>query len=132
MHCLCVDPARVHLVWPLVKHLIRAAMQKGDISEFDDVERALHNGLHLLWLAADEHTIWAAAVTGLNTANGRKFCTIIACGGRERERWLPLKESIEQYARDESCNAMRLWGRKGWGREFPDYKLSKILLEKVL
>jgi hypothetical protein len=132
IQCICIDPAHVARVWPLVAHLIRAAMRKGRISEFADVEAAVLAGTELLWVAADRQAIWAAAVTQLGRANGEKFCTIVACGGRERARWLPLKAELEKFARAEGCAAIRIHGRRGWAREFPDYRLTRILLEKEL
>jgi hypothetical protein len=132
IQCICIDPAHVERVWPLVSHLIRAAMRKGRISEFADVERAVRDGLQLLWVAADRQAIWAAAVTQLSSANGEKFCTIVACGGRARARWLPLKAELETFAKAEGCAAIRIHGRRGWAREFPDYRLTRILLEKEL
>jgi hypothetical protein len=129
---ICIDPARVHHVWPLVAHLIRAAMRKGRLSELDDVERGVRAGRMLLWVAADTRAIWAAAVTELHVVNGEKLCTIVACGGRERARWLPLKAELEAFARAEGCRAVRIHGRRGWAREFPDYRLTRIMLEKEI
>ncbi len=126
IHCICIDPAHVARVWPLVSHLIRAAMHKGRISEFADVERAVLEGAQLLWVAADTRAIWAAAVTQLTRANGETFCTIVACGGRERARWLPLKAELEAFAKAEGCAAIRIHGRWGGAREFPDYRLTRI------
>jgi hypothetical protein len=132
IQCICIDPAHVERVWPLVSHLISAAMRKGRISVFADVERAVLGGTQLLWVAADRQAIWAAAVTALGRHNGEKFCTIVACGGRERARWLPLKAELEAFAKAEGCAAIRIHGRRGWAREFPDYRLTRILLEKDL
>src|ERR1700730_223577 len=132
IHCIGIDPAHVHRVWPLVSHLIRAAMRKGRISEFADVERGVLEGAMLLWVAASRQAIWAAAVTQLTRPNGEKFCTIVACGGRERARWLPLKAELEAFAKAEGCAAIRIHGRRGWARELPDYRLTRILLEKEI
>ncbi|HLH96442.1 MAG TPA: hypothetical protein VKW08_15105 [Xanthobacteraceae bacterium] len=130
--CICIDPRFVDRVWPLVAHLIRAAMVKGRISEFADVERAVLDGQALLWVVADPGTIWAAAVTQIAYVAGEKFCTIVACGGRERTRWLDLKSALEAYAKAEGCAAMRIHGRRGWVRALPDYRLTRVLLEKSL
>jgi hypothetical protein len=119
-------------VWPLVSHLIRAAMRKGRISDFADVERAVLEGEALLWVVADPRTLWAAAVTQLGYVAGEKLCTIVACGGRERGRWLALKSALEAYAKAEGCAAIRIFGRRGWARALPDYRLSRVLLEKSL
>lgn len=132
IQCICIDPKFVDRVWPLVAHLIRAAMRKGRISDFADVERAVLAGRQLLWVAADTQAIWAAATIELSRANGEKLCTIVACGGRERARWLSLKKELEKFAKAEGCAAIRIHGRRGWAREFPDYRLTRILLEKQL
>ena len=133
MHCICVDPARVHLVWPLVKHLIHAAMNKGGGCDFAEMETSVLRGEKLLWVAADEAVIWAAVVTGLHVQQDHKFCMIWAAGGRDRPRWHDMmKSAIEKFAKDEGCKTIRISGRRGWAREFPDYKLISILLEKAI
>lgn len=131
MNCVCIDPAQVAKIWPLVSHLIREAMRKGG-GDFEDIERAVLSGERLLWVAADEEQIWASAVTGLHVEKGRKICCIWACGGRERERWLPLKGKIENFAKIEGCESVKIYGRRGWAKEFPDYRLLQIVLEKKL
>src|SRR5215831_18645332 len=85
---ICVDPTRVHEAWPLVAPLIRRAAERDDLSDLARIARDLHTGLALLWLAWDGRAVHAAAVTQLDIANGHKFCTITACGGRGLQRWL--------------------------------------------
>src|SRR5262249_5020222 len=92
---ICVDPAQAHEFWPHVASLIRAAMEKGRLSSYADVEHAVRNGNALLWLAWNGETIKAAAVTELTHANGETFCTIVACGGHDRSQWLHLIEGLE-------------------------------------
>jgi hypothetical protein len=76
---ICVDPAQAHEFWPHVASLIKAAMEKGRLSSYADVEHSVRNGTALLWLAWNGETIKAAAVTELTSANGETFCTIVAC-----------------------------------------------------
>jgi hypothetical protein len=137
---VCVDPARVHEAWPLVAPLIRRAAEWGDLSDIARIAHDLRNGSALLWLAWDprsepraggEH-IEAAAVTQLDIANGRKFCTVVACGGRGFQRWLSLIGTLERFAREEGCAGVRICGRRGWARVLPDYRLHSIILEKEL
>jgi hypothetical protein len=47
---------------------------------------------------------------------------VARAGGRKRET----------FAKAEGCAAIRIHGRRGWAREFPDYRLTRILLEKNL
>jgi hypothetical protein len=129
---ICIDPARISEFWPHVSPLIRAAMERGAITDFGEVSDAVLAGSALVWIAWSGATIEAAAVTQLNTVGGARFCTIVACGGRRRDEWLPLLAGLERYAKAESCKAMRIFGRRGWERLLPDYKSARILLEKKL
>jgi len=134
MQLICIDPEKVHQFWPHVAPLIQAAMERGRISEFAPVAEAVHTGSALVWIAWNEKQIKAAAVTRLGTVNGERFCTIVACGatGHDRAEWLPLLAGLEDYARAERCTAMRIWGRRGWERLLPDYKPTRVILEKEL
>ena len=129
---ICIDPAQAHEFWPHAAALIKAAMEKGRLSSYADVEHAVRNGNALLWLAWNGEKIKAAAVTELGIANGEKFCTIVACGGHERAQWLPLIAGLEAYGRTQGCAAMRIYGRRGWRKLLPDYRTTRVLLEKEL
>src|SRR5205085_9065538 len=122
--------------------------------DFADVVEAVCAGRALVWIAIAREdaraempvfagrcrrrpdgngtAIKAAAVTQLGTVNGGRFCTIVACGGRHRDEWLPLLAGLERYAKAENCKAMRIFGRRGWERLLPDYKAARVLLEKEL
>lgn len=124
---ICVDPAQVSKFWPFARHLIKAAVDRTDLSKFEDIERAVLSGEHLLWLAWNEK-IEAAATTHLSN----NVCILVACGGHDRERWLPLFAKIEQYAKDEGCRCVRIYGRKGWERVLTGYKIEHVILERPL
>ena len=129
---ICIDPARIDEFWPHVSPLIRAAMERGAITDFGDVADAVLAGRALVWIAWDGTSIKAAAVTQLSTVGGARFCTIVACSGSNRSEWLPLLAGLERYAKAENCKAMRIFGRRGWERLIPDYKVARVLLEKEL
>jgi hypothetical protein len=134
---ICVDPARVHEIWPHVRALIFAAMQRGDLSSFRPVEDRVLRGDALLWIAwsgegSGAGHIEAAAVTELQETEWRKVCVIVACAGKAMIRWLALAEEIEGYARAEGCSCVRIVGRKGWARVLSSYKTKRIILEKDL
>lgn len=128
---ICVDPADVHEVWPLARHLIKAAIEKTDLSDFEISEKQVLAGDQLLWLALSDH-VEAAATTHLIKAIGRPVLVITACSGAHRERWLPLFARIEKYARDEGCKSIRIYGRKGWERVLTGYRPEHVVLEKAL
>jgi hypothetical protein len=126
---LCVNPADVQKVWPLARDLIRAAIERTDLSDFADIEKDVLAGDQLLWLAISDR-VEAAATTHLS----RNVCTVTACSGHQRERWLSLRASIEKYAKNEGCHTIRAYGRKGWERVLANdgYRVEHVIIEKAL
>lgn len=124
---LCVNPADTGKVWPLARDLIKAAIERTDLSDFADIEKDVLAGDQLLWLAISDR-VEAAATTHLS----RGVCTLTACSGHQRERWLPLFVTIEKYAKAEGCKAMRIYGRPGWERVLDGYRREYVILEKAL
>jgi hypothetical protein len=124
---VCVDPERIFDFWPFARQFIKAAIDATELSDFADIESDVLEGKQLLWLAWSGK-IEAAATTHLS----RKVCTLTACSGHQRERWLPLFARIEKYAKDEGCHTMRLYGRKGWERMLDGYRVEHVILEKAL
>ncbi|MDE5451333.1 hypothetical protein GWE18_00385 [Bradyrhizobium sp. CSA112] len=124
---VCVDPEQIFEFWPHARGLIKAAIDATNLSDFADIESDVLEGKQLLWLAWSDH-IEAAATTHLS----RGVCTLTACSGHQRERWLPLFARIEKYAKDESCRAMRIIGRPGWERVLDGYRREFVILEKAL
>lgn len=127
----CVDPKEVHKIWLQARPLIKAAIEQTGLSEFSDIEHDVLAGDQLLWLAISDH-IEAAAVTHLVKTSGNLVLIITACSGHQRERWLPLRHRIESYAKQEGCKLVRLYGRKGWQRALPDYRVNYVIMEKEL
>lgn len=128
---VCVDPARVALIWPSARQLIRTAIERTQLSEFADIERDILTGDQLLWLAWSGQ-IEAAATTHLIKTGGKPVLVITACSGHNRERWLPLLAKIEDYARKEGASCVRIYGRKGWERALNGYRVEHVILERAL
>ena len=125
---ICVDPARVCEFWPHARAFIKTAIETTNLSDFEDIEKQVLSGDQLLWLAWSGQ-IEAAATTQLVRG---PVCVVVACSGHNRERWLPLFEKIEQYAKDENCKCVRLCGRKGWERVLSGYRVEHVILERQL
>jgi hypothetical protein len=104
---MCIPPDKVALVWPHVRGLIYAAIERGGLSSFRPIEERVLSGDALLWLAVacegtprvtaahedgcdnpdprerpdeDGTCVQAAAVTELQRNEWRKVCVIVACG----------------------------------------------------
>jgi hypothetical protein len=133
---VCVEPGRVHEIWPIVAPLLRRATARTGLSAFADIERDVLAGGALLWLALSGErsalAIDAAASTCLQHTDAGKVCVVTACAGNNMSRWLPLMPGIENYARDEGCKRVRIFGRKGWLRVLEGYRPKHIILDKEL
>jgi len=129
---VCVDPKRVHEVWPHVAALIPGAVKRTNLSHSQDIAYDILHGDGLLWLAWNGKTIAAAATTSLVETDRDKVCILTACGGTGMPRWLSLLSMIEDYARGEGCACVRIYGRKGWQRVLDGYTTKHIILEKGL
>jgi hypothetical protein len=108
---MCIPPDKVALVWPHVRGLIYAAIERGGLSSFRPIEERVLSGDALLWLAVacegtprvtaahedgcdnpdprerpdeDGTCVQAAAVTELQRTEWRKVCVIVACGAPSR------------------------------------------------
>lgn len=129
---VCVDPKQVKTAWVEVSHWIKLAMERGDLGLFTDIEQDVLSGRSLLWLVWDKPKILAVVVTQLRQTECTKSCVIAACGGEQSGLWLGLITEIENYARAEGCDAVRIMGRRGWARALPDYRTARIVLERRL
>lgn len=114
-------------------HFIEAALKDTDYP-LEYVHDKLTKKESLLWIVWDGKTIHGAGTTEicgvLNT--DKRVCVITSFGGR-REHFQLVKR-IEQYAREEKCELVRLYGPKGWARMLGDqgYEQPWIALEKRL
>jgi hypothetical protein len=129
---ICVDPKRVHEIWPHVAHLIHRAVKRTNLSHFSDIADDVLHGNGLLWIAWDGRAVKAAATTSLIRTERELVCVLTACGGDDMRLWLPLLAKIEAYAKAEGCARIRIYGRKGWLRVLDGYRIDHVILGKAL
>lgn len=129
--CLCVAPELVPHFWPVVRPLLQAAVDHNGDWTIEEIERGLADKM-LLWVATDGTRVLAAAVTRLLQTKNGKVCQVVACAGKELNLWRSGILAIESYAKAEGCASVRLRGRPGWKRIFPEYRNPWIALEKRL
>lgn len=130
---ICVSPDRIEEMWAHTKEMVGRAYEiGGGDSDFETEEREILAGRKLLWFAWREPQILAVAVTELVKVPRFKMCLITACSGTIMPSWIKFIGAIEEYARAEGCDLVRLYGRRGWQRVLLDYSSPWIALEKRL
>ncbi len=136
MRSTLVAPDTIGYIWPQVEKFIHSAFEAGIGDDTkDSVLGMLERGEAQLWIAHNGAGIKAAALTRMATvSNGKHICFCIACGGEEIETWQDCIGDIEEYARKQGCDALRLSGRAGWKIYIKKrgYKEPFVILEKAL
>jgi len=134
---VAVDPQGFGLVWPLAKALLRPAYDRTPKGDVANAWLKLMNGDYMLWLVwcpghQEALAAWLTEIAIYPT--GWKSVRIIAAGGHEMRRWVHLVATIEEFARDEGCDAVEILGRPGWAKVFSKYGYGETtrVLGKVM
>lgn len=108
---ILVRPDEIQSVWVEVWLKISGAVE---LESEDDIRADLEAGNRYLLLAGDG----AAIVRGCGD-----FLEINYVGGTRIREWKDtMNAAIEAIARSEGCQKIVAFGRKGWGRIWPQYR----------
>lgn len=127
----------LHLVWDKVEPFLARATERGREYGTEDILKALLQRNMQMWVAYEGETfetadIFAVCITEIIITPRRKACSILIGTGKRREEWQGFRSAIEQWAREQGCEAMKVIARPGWERVFTDYRKTHTLLEKAL
>jgi hypothetical protein len=121
--------------WPKVEAWISEALEREGFKSFpDDVLKDIADGVIGLYLIEDEAGEIIAAITCevQDWPNANVF-NIAHCGGRDLYRWAQLLGGLEAEAARLGCETMRITGRAGWGRIYPEYReIHRVFERKVM
>jgi hypothetical protein len=129
---IAVPPWQVEEVWPYAQRHVEAAVERAGLADVAVVLDSLFARRSLLWLAIDNTAVFGAGITELIDERAGRVCVIVAWGSDDQVRCAPLLETIEKFARDEDCIAVRLYGRPGWRRRLSEYRLKAVVMERPL
>ncbi len=129
-----------HLVWDEAReHLVRFEKMSRGAYRVDDIGKMISEDKHQLWLIADEDSkIIGAIVTQVSELPQKKVMEIVAFGGGEDNRLGEFiheaMEQLEEFARINYCDVMRVEGRKGWVRVLKPhgFKQEAVVLERQI
>lgn len=127
-----VPQDKIDAVWPLIEPFLQEALEYGNGRWASrDFQGFCRDDVMQLWLILDNGAVTAMAITELINYPQKKICRIVVCGGRNVGRWLNERRHIDEWARQNGCQAMELIGREGWARMMPDWR-RMVFLEKDL
>jgi hypothetical protein len=103
--------------WPNISPHIDAALEHsaGEITTFQTFQQAMIGQIHV-WAYVDQDKITSAFATRFLIFDNTKSLQIMACGGAvaDWELTQPVHSAFEQFAKDNECQNIQIWGRKGW------------------
>lgn len=72
-------------------------------------------------------------VTELCDYPRKRTCIVRMLGGKSLpQEWRGYLSLVEEWAREQGCSAMEVFGRKGWARKLDGYDLQQVVLRKEL
>jgi hypothetical protein len=141
-HLYLIPQPAVREVWALAAPFLDKAEKRGGamqtVAEWREECAA---GKKQLWFVWEDETLSetgcegrcdGAVVTKLIDTPTGKTCVIDAFGAGKGAEWFPLLATLEEWAKTQECNRVRVYGRIGWTEKLKDYALKGVILDKEL
>lgn len=129
-----IDHHHLFEVVPLVHEWLKdvETLTDGKLTYESLIEQLAKSEMQM-WLVVGEKVV-ATIVTEVLTYPKKKYChvLIVSGGGNAKDWHRPIIEQIETWAKNEGCDAVEMYGRKGWLRLLPDYKVKQYRMTKEL
>lgn len=120
-------------VWPAVANDIEEAA-KTSRGKFlaEDIYQELKDQTCQLWVWESE-SARGVFITQVHSYKRNKVCWIRIATGHNYQEWVSqVMRTIEEWAKEQGCDAMELLARPGWKRVLEDYETTHVYLEKAL
>lgn len=126
---VAVDPAELGEAWPVLRALLATALAMTKKVNFETLRARLEAELAQAWIVVkgDDQEIKGAIITSIEDTGARKFLQMLIAGGRDARSWFDTRppytgnvlNRLEEFARDEGCEAIESVGRRGWEKLLP-------------
>lgn len=120
-------------VWDKVKDLI--AKTSDEVLNEDDIYQYLIDGTYRLFIIIEkkDNEFVTAYTTCFAYYPHHKACRIVTLGGSKLDEYYQYSiTQVEEWAKEEECDFMEVFGRRGWAKIMKDYKEECVLLRKHL
>lgn len=126
---LAVDPQDVETFWPLASDLIASELPNTDWTD-GQLKYACMTGAATLWLVCDQNDDALAAMVTLLT--DRQRCLVAICSGKNLWDYLPAREQLYAWAKDQGMKEVTYYGRPALAKLMPECKRAGVILRKEL
>lgn len=128
---ILVPPEIVDETWTLARPYLDRAAAAGTLETSEDWRRAVLADDAQLWIVwTDDDRCVGAGITYLVGAQG--VCVIAGFGADNGGHWKRSLPVVEQWAKTQGCNRVRIFGRVGWMDRLKDYAVKGVILDKEL
>lgn len=134
-----VPADKIEAVWPFVEDLVAKALDKGADGFFapEDIKASCEAADMQLWIGREGDEADVVGVTQILVYPRKKVLVWVIVSGRNRKlaaRWWEAKPIVEAFARNQGCDAILGYGRRGWKRRYPhlDYEVIHTVWRKEL
>ena len=115
-------------VWPRVTALVQKALDRQVEWGLSDILEQLLAQRMQLWVVPWRLTV----VTQIQTYPGVRICMVVLCGGDGLDENKHSLGEIEAWARSLGCDELRIQGRAGWRRVYPEFEVVATMMRKKL
>lgn len=122
----------IESIWHELEPLIRKVLKKHEEDyTIESIRDSLVKKEVQLWTSYNGQ-LEAFILTHIVIYPNHKICEIFMCGGANLHNWLRFMSNIEDWAREMGCKYVRFQGRVGWERKLPNFKKTKIVMQRAL
>jgi hypothetical protein len=117
----------VEVWWPLVEEYLNAALKYG-LGEYSitDIKSACKSKNMQLWVKIGTE-VEGAFVTKIAKYPQKNLLCVILLGGKEFHTWRDEADALlNAFGKENNCEYIELFGRKGWGRALKDIDYKEI------
>jgi len=127
-----IPATEVRIIWPKVINFIELALKRGQ-GEWaaEDILAALLVREMQLWVAYEGDCIKAAGVTQVVYYPQKRVCDFLLAGGTGLRFWLKRKSLVLDWAKQQGCSHVRIFGRDGWGRVLGWKKAYSVFVGEI-
>lgn len=124
--------------WIRMATILKRATSRTPDAHLPSILQDVANRDAQLWALIDsENAVVGGVVTQIvEVATGYTYMEIVACATEntmvEHESMREILSRLENVAHAMNCDAIRIVGRKGWGRIFSDFKEVNRVFDKVI
>ena len=114
--------------WPLVKEYLTDALEYG-LGEYsiDDIKKSCLSRDMQLWVKFDREGVRGAFITKISKYPQKNLLCVILLGGEEFIEWRDETDALlNAFGKENNCEYVELFGRKGWGKMLKDINYKEI------